>query len=91
MRTVLKRCDTRIVMRPSARVAAHAGGVALEQGVLGLGVEGGGGLVEHEDERLVAHEPAGQRQLLPLAEAHLHALGPGGTELGVEARRRSAR
>ena len=49
MRTVLKRCDTRIVMRPSPPSLAHAGGVALEQGVLGLGVEGGGGLVEHED------------------------------------------
>ena len=71
-------------MRPPSAVAAHARGVALEQGVLGLGVEGGGRLVEHEDERLVAHEPAGQRQLLPLPEAHLDALGPGRAELGVE-------
>jgi hypothetical protein len=53
--------------------------------VLGLGVERGGGLVEHEQQRRVAHEAAGQRQLLPLPEAHVHALRPARAELGVEA------
>ena len=49
MRTVEKRCDTSIVMRPScARRARAAVGEALEQRVLGLGVERGGRLVEHE-------------------------------------------
>ena len=52
IRTVEKRCDTRMVMRPSAVVAAHRGGVALEQRVLGFGVERGGRLVEHQHERL---------------------------------------
>ena len=54
MRTVEKRCDTRIVMRPSLRASRRArrGGVALEQRVLGLGVERRGRLVEHEQQRL---------------------------------------
>src|SRR5207237_9725649 len=30
------------------------------------------------------HEAAGQRELLPLAETDLHALGPGRTELRLE-------
>ena len=34
---------------------------------------------------LVSHEPARQRQLLPLAEAHLDAIGPRRPELRVEA------
>ena len=74
-------------MRPCAGVAvrrARRGGVALEQRVLGLGVERGGRLVEHEQQRLVAHEAARQRQLLPLAERDLDAVGPGRPELGLE-------
>src|SRR6202035_3334569 len=55
--------------------------VALEEGVLGLGVEGRRGLVEDEEERAVAHEAARERQLLPLSEAQLRAAGPGGAEL----------
>ena len=92
MRTVLKRCDTRMVMRPSSPCPrARRGGVALEQRVLGLGVERRGRLVEHQQQRLVAHEAAGQRELLPLAEGDLDAVGPGRAELGVEAGRRAAR
>ena len=68
MRTVENRCETRIVMRPSPSLAVRGGGVALEQRVLGFGVERGGRLVEHQHKRLVAHEAARQRQLLPLAE-----------------------
>ena len=67
-------------------VAAGAGRVALEQRVLGLGVEGGGGLVEHQQQRLVAHEAAGERELLPLAKGDLDAAGPCGAELRLEAR-----
>ena len=59
MRTVENRCDTRIVIRPfvGAGVAGRVG-EALEQRVLGLGVERGGRLVEHEQQRVLAHEPA---------------------------------
>ena len=79
-------------MRPSAappgrrcrRPLPGGVGVALEQRVLGLGVERRGRLVEHEQQRVVAHEAAGQRQLLPLAERHLDAVGPGRAELRVE-------
>ena len=52
MRTVEKRCDTRIVIRPFVgRGVAGDVGEPLEQRVLGLGVERGGGLVEHEQQR----------------------------------------
>ena len=59
-------------------------GEPLEQRMLGLGVERGGGFVEDQQQRGVTHEPAGQCQLLPLAEADLGALVPRRTELGVE-------
>ena len=68
----------------SVRAGARAGGVPLEQGVLGLGVERGGRLVEHQQQRLVAHEAAGQGELLPLSEGDLDAVRPGRAELGVE-------
>ena len=61
-----------------------ARGVALEQRVLGLGVERRRRLVEHQQQRSIAHEAAGQRELLPLAERHLDAAGPGRPELRVE-------
>ena len=57
IRTVLKRCETRIVIRPSAcrhhRSTAVPRGrrVALEERVLGLGVERRGRLVEHQEQR----------------------------------------
>src|SRR4051812_7117311 len=53
--------------------------------MLGLGIERRRWLVEHEDERAVAHETAGQRELLPLAEGDLDAVGPGGSKLCLEA------
>ena len=90
MRTVLKRCDTRIVMRPSGAsrrrrdAAARRFGVALEQHVFGLGVERGGRFVEHQQQRPVAHEPARERELLPLAEADLDAARPRRPELRGE-------
>src|SRR5882672_9225489 len=40
-------------------------GVAFEQRVLGLRVKRGGRLVEHQQERVVAHEAACERELLP--------------------------
>ena len=52
--------------------------------MLGLGVERGGRLVEHEDERSVAHEAAGERELLPLPEGDLDAVVPRRPELRVE-------
>ena len=54
--------------------------------MLGFGVECGRRLVEDEHERFVAHESAGQRQLLPLAEAHVHAARPCGPKLRLETR-----
>ena len=87
MRTVEKRCDTRIVTRPFDVGGPRRVRVALEQGVLGLGVERRGRLVEHEHERFVAHEPARERELLPLPERDLHAFVPRGSELGVEPER----
>jgi hypothetical protein len=64
--------------------------VALEQRVLGLGVERGGGLVEHQQDGSLAHEAAGERELLPLAEADLDAVGQLGPSW-VSRPRRSAR
>ena len=59
MRTVEKRCDTRIVIRPLPdRGLAGGVGEPLEQRVLGLRVERGGGLVEHEQQWVFAHEAA---------------------------------
>ena len=72
--------------RPTSAAAARGRRVTLEQGVLGLGVERRRGLVEHEQERALAHESPRQRQLLPLPEAELHAAGPGGAELCLEPR-----
>ena len=92
MRTVQKRCDTEdrdaAVASPSR---ARRGRVALEQRVLGLGVERGGRLVEHEQQRLVAHEAARERELLPLAERHLDAARPGRAELRLEPGRQPRR
>ena len=86
MRTVEKRCETSTVMRPSSAPSslARRRGVALEQRVLGLGVERGRRLVEHEEQRMVAHEPACERELLPLTERHLDAVVPRDAELRVE-------
>ena len=53
--------------------------------MFGLRVQGRGGFVEHQQQRFVAHEAARQRELLPLAEAHLHALRPSGAELRLQA------
>src|SRR5271163_4187798 len=53
--------------------------------MLGLGVERRGRLVEHGDQRFVAHEAAGERQLLPLPEGNVDALMPGGAELRSQA------
>ena len=74
-------------MRPSVGASLRGAGVALEQRVLRLGVERGGRLVEHQHQRLVAHEAARQRQLLPLAERDVDALGPGRPQLRVQPRR----
>ena len=57
------------------------GRIALEERVLALGVEGGGRFVQDEHERLIAHEAAGEGQLLPLAERNLDAVGPRRAEL----------
>jgi len=54
----------------------RGGGVALEQRVLGLGVERRGRLVEDEQQRPFAHEPARERELLPLPERHVDAARP---------------
>ena len=43
-------------------------GVALKERVLRLRIECSGRLVEDQQQRLIAHEAARQRQLLPLAK-----------------------
>jgi hypothetical protein len=43
------------------------GRVALEQVVLGGGVEGRGGLVEYQQQGMLPHQGAGQAHRLPLA------------------------
>ena len=52
IRTVENRCETRTVIRPSADSLRAARGVPLEQRVLGLGVQRGGRLVQHQQQRL---------------------------------------
>ena len=59
-------------------------GVALEQCVLGLGVERRCRLVEDQHERVGAHEAAGERELLPLPVRDLDAGVPRRSELRVE-------
>ena len=73
------------------RRRARAGGVALEQRVLGLGVERRGRLVEHQQQRLVAHEAARQRELLPLAERDLDAARARSGRAACRARRPAGR
>src|SRR5690348_1183315 len=70
-----------------AAAAASARGAreALEQRVLGLGVERRGGLIEDEQHGIVTHEAAGERELLPLAVRDIHTTGPRWPELRVEA------
>jgi hypothetical protein len=58
--------------------------VALEQGVLGLGVERRRRLVQDQEQWTIAHEAARQRQLLPLPEGHFDASRPRRSELRVE-------
>ena len=70
--------------RPSR--SRGAGRVALEERVLGFGIERRGRLVEHQQQRAIAHESARQRQLLPLAERQVDAVRPGRAQLGVEPR-----
>src|SRR3954469_17885490 len=67
-----------------AAVAARRSRVPLEECVLRLSIERGRRLVENENNWLIAHEAAGQRELLPLAEAHVHAVRPCRAELAVE-------
>jgi hypothetical protein len=74
-------------MRPSAFRCVRLRGEALEERVLGLGVERRGGLVEHAHERPGPHEAAGERELLPLPDRELDAVAPRRTELRVEAAR----
>ena len=93
MRTVEKRCDTRMVMPPigGVRLAQRRerGGVTLEQRVLGFGIERGGRFVEDQHQRPLAHEATRERELLPLPETDFDATGPGRPELRVEAFRQT--
>src|SRR5450756_1800184 len=71
--------------RDRSRGGADAPGVirvALEQLVLGLGIECARRLVENEQKRLLAHHRPSQRQLLPLPARELGALGVALAELG---------
>ena len=63
---------------------ARCRGVTFEQRVLRLGIERRRRLVEHEEQWMIAHEAACERQLLPLTKGHVDTVGPGRTELRVE-------
>ncbi len=76
-------------MRPFRVSPSALRGVALEQRVLGFGVQRRGRLIEDQQQRLVAHEATGQRELLPLSERQLDSARPRRTELRVEARRQA--
>src|SRR5207302_10347652 len=52
--------------------------------MFGLGIERSSGFVEHQQQRVVAHEAAGQRELLPLAKGDFDPLGPRGAELRLQ-------
>ena len=71
---------------PRRNVVLRGDREALEQRVLGLGIERGGGLVENEQQRPDPHEPARERELLPLTEGHVDASGPRRSKLGRQAR-----
>ena len=68
-----------IVVRPARQLAE-----ALEDRVLGLGVERRGRLVEHQDVGLLAHERARQRDLLPLPARQLRPVLEPAPERRVE-------
>src|SRR5262245_54761457 len=93
MRTVLNRCETRIVMRPSAAgwrapamppCAAAASRSNKARPVSASAAEVG--LWSVREQRRFAHESSGKSKLLPLPEADLDSVGPGGPELSIEAR-----
>src|SRR6185437_15649682 len=65
-------------------IAAGGGCVVRKQGVLSLGVERGGWLVEHEQQRPIAHQAARQRELLPLPERQLDPARPRRAELSLQ-------
>ena len=81
-RTVERRCATTSVVRPRRSVRER-----LLDALLGLGVDRGGGLVEHEDRRVV-HERAREGDELALAEREVL---PALADLLVEALGRGAR
>ena len=84
IRTVLNRCETSTVIAPLPATRRAAAGVPLEQGVLGLGVQGGGRLVEHQQQRGRPHHRAAQRELLPLAAGEFCAVVEAGPKLRLQ-------
>ena len=78
-------------MRPRATDPRAAVGEPLEERVLRLGVERSRRLVEDQQQRLVAHEAAGERELLPLAEATPRRRRPTTVRAGWRARRAARR
>ena len=71
--------------KSACSVSASSAGVLHEQRVLGFGIERRGRLVENQQQRQLAHEPARERQLLPLPERRVDAARPGGAQLRLEA------
>ena len=78
--------DAAVGSRGVVHPTAGCGSVSLEQRVLGFGVECGRRLVKHEQQRVIPHEPAGERELLPLPERHFDTAWPSGPELCLQAR-----
>ena len=74
---------------PGVDVFTRRLGEPLEQRVLGLGIERRRRLIEYQQQRRIAHEPASQCQLLPLTEADFGTFIPRRPELRVDAVRQS--
>src|SRR4029450_5297663 len=58
--------------------------IAFEQCMFGLGIQRRGRLVKHHQQRHGPHVAAGERQLLPLAEAQFLTIRPGRAQLALQ-------
>ena len=87
IRTVENRCETS-TRHPAVAWLRRAAAAAAKRSNSACSVSASRAAVgssSDEQQRVLAHEAAGQRELLPLTEGHLDALVPGRSELGVEA------
>ena len=60
--------------------------ITLEQRVFSLSIERCRGLVQHQEQRAVAHESTRESEFLPLAERDLDTSGPRRAQLRLQSR-----